>query len=80
MVEDHIMDGDLVLVERAEAARDGEIVVAVVDGEATLKRFYREADGSFRLQPANAAMQPLIIRAPKQLEVRGVVKGVLRRY
>jgi repressor LexA len=80
MVDDHIMDGDLVLVERTDQARDGEIVVAVVDGEATLKRFYREADGGFRLQPANAAMQPIVVRAPKHLEIRGVVKGVLRRY
>ncbi len=80
MVDDHIMDGDLVLVERSDTARDGEIVVAVVDGEATLKRFFREADGAFRLQPANATMQPIFVRAPKHLEVRGVVKGVLRRY
>jgi repressor LexA len=80
MVDDHIMDGDLVLVERTQDARDGEIVVAVVDGEATLKRFYREGDGGYRLQPANAAMQPIFVRPPKQLEVRGVVRGVLRRY
>ena len=80
MVEDHITDGDLVLVERTNTARDGEIVVAVVDGEATLKRFYREADGSVRLQPANASMSALHIAPPKQLEIRGVVRGVLRRY
>lgn len=80
MVDDHIMDGDLVLVEKCETARDGEIVVAIVDGEATLKRLYREPDGSYRLQPANASMQPIFVRAPRQLEIRGVVKGVLRRF
>lgn len=77
MIEDAICDGDLVLVEHRSDARDGETVVAVLPGEeATLKRFYREADG-FRLQPANAAMEPIHTR---DLEVRGVVLGVLRKY
>ena len=80
MVDDDITDGDLVLVERSSTARDGEIVVAVVDGEATLKRYYREADGSVRLQPANASMQAIHVQPPKQLEIRGIVRGVLRRY
>ena len=51
-----------------------------VDGEATLKRFYREADGSVRLQPANAAMEPVMVRPPQQLDIRGVVRGVLRKF
>ena len=80
MIEDHITDGDLVLVEQANTAQDGEIVVAVVDGEATLKRIYREADGSIRLQPANPAMEAIIIRPGRHLEIRGIVRGVLRRY
>jgi repressor LexA len=79
MIEDHIADGDLVIVEPRNAARDGEIVVALVDGEATLKRLYREPDG-WRLQPANGAMQPIYVRAPSKLEIRGIVRGVLRRY
>ena len=79
MIEDHIADGDLVIVEPRNGARDGEIVVALVDGEATLKRLYREPDG-WRLQPANGTMQPLHVRAPTKLEIRGVVRGVLRRY
>ena len=80
MIEDHITDGDLVMVDRSMAPRDGEIVVAVVDGEATLKRFYREADDTIRLQPANAALEPIFVRPPHVLDIRGVVRGVLRRF
>ncbi len=80
MIEDHITDGDLVMVDRSLAPRDGEIVVAVVDGEATLKRFYREADDTIRLQPANSAMEPIFVRPPQVLDIRGVVRGVLRRF
>lgn len=80
MVEDHITDGDLVLVEKSSTARDGEIVVAVVEGEATLKRIYREQDGVVRLQPANPTMSPIFVKPPAQVEVRGVVRGVLRRF
>jgi repressor LexA len=80
MIEDHIADGDLVFVEPRNAARDGEIVVAVVDGEATLKRLYREGPDAWRLQPANAQMSPIHVRPPQKLEIRGVVRGVLRRY
>lgn len=78
MIEDAIADGDIVLVERrTESARDGEIVVAVLpDGEATLKRIYREK-GRFRLQPANSTMEPIYT---DEVEVRGVVIGVVRKY
>ena len=76
MIEDAICDGDLVLVERREEARDGETVVAVLPGEeATLKRFYLEGDG-VRLQPANSTMDP--IRVPT-VEIRGVVVSVIRQ-
>jgi repressor LexA len=78
MIEDSICDGDLVLVENRKQAQNGEIVVAVLpEGEATLKRFYREKDGSFRLQPANSEMQPIRTR---EVEIRGVVLAVLRQY
>jgi repressor LexA len=69
-----------VIVEPRNAARDGEIVVALVDGEATLKRLYREGQDSYRLQPSNATMSPIYVRAPQKLEIRGVVRGVLRRF
>lgn len=80
MIDDHIMSGDYVLVERTQQARDGEIVVALVDGsEATLKRLYHEPNGSVRLQPANASMQPIIVDAGS-LQVQGRVLAVLRKY
>jgi len=80
MVEDHICDGDYVLVERAVEARDGDIVVALVDGmETTLKRIYREADGRVRLQPANAAMKPIYVPGPS-VAIQGKVLAVLRKY
>ena len=78
MIEDSILDGDLVIVERRSDPRDGETVVAVLpDEQATLKRFYHEPDGRIRLQPANSAMDPIYT---SEVEVRGVVIGVVRRY
>lgn len=77
MIEDHIQDGDLVLVERATTAKDGETVVAVVDDEVTLKRLYRES-GAVRLQPANSALRPMVLPA-EAVQIRGIVRGVIRR-
>ncbi|MEP6537426.1 MAG: transcriptional repressor LexA [Bryobacteraceae bacterium] len=80
MIDDHICSGDFVLVERTDQVRDGEIVVALVDGtETTLKRIYRETNGMVRLQPANASMQPIIIAAAG-VELQGRVLAVLRKY
>lgn len=80
MIEDHICSGDYVLVERTGEVRDGEIIVALIGGaETTLKRLYREPDGRVRLQPANAAMDPIYV-APADLEIQGKVLAVLRRY
>jgi repressor LexA len=79
MQDEHILDGDYVLVEKADSARDGEIVVALVDNsDATLKRIYREGS-KVRLQPSNAAMQPIIVPA-QSVQVQGRVIGVLRKY
>jgi repressor LexA len=78
MIEDHIADGDYVIIERRETARDGETVVALLDdGSATLKRFYKER-GRVRLQPANAAMSPIYV--DKDVKIQGVLIGVLRTY
>jgi repressor LexA len=78
MIEDHIDDGDLVLVERREAANDGEIVVAILEDEqATLKRLYHERNGQIRLQPANSSMEPILTN---RVQIRGVVRGVIRRF
>lgn len=79
MIEDHLCDGDYVVIERRANARNGEQVVALLDsGEATLKRFYKEGK-NVRLQPANSTMQPRIIPADA-VKVQGVVIGVLRSY
>jgi repressor LexA len=79
MIEDHLCDGDYVIIERRETARNGEQVVALLDtGEATLKRYYREGS-RIRLQPANSAMEPRIVDADR-CRIQGVVIGVLRSY
>ena len=80
MIEDHLCDGDYVVIERRDQARDGEQVVALLkSGEATLKRFYNEPDGRVRLQPANHTHTPRVMPAD-ECKIRGVVIGVLRCY
>jgi repressor LexA len=77
MIEDGIHDGDIVLVEGRQEARNGEMVVAILeDEETTLKRLYKEKKG-YRLQPANSSMDPIYV---DDLQIRGVVIGVVRRY
>lgn len=77
MIEDQIADGDFVVVHKQDTARDGQIVVALLsDGEATLKRFFREAN-RVRLEPANREMKPIFSR---NVKILGVVVGVVRRY
>jgi repressor LexA len=79
MQDEHIVEGDYVIVESTKTARDGEIVVALVENsDATLKRIYREGD-KVRLQPSNAKMQPIIVPA-HTVDVQGRVIGVLRKY
>ena len=76
MADEHIRDGDYVVCQKRNTARDGEVVVALIeDGEATLKTFYKEGD-RIRLQPANVNYQPIY---PRQIEIQGVVIGVIRR-
>lgn len=80
MIEDHICDGDWILLEKAPQVRDGDIVVALVGGsETTLKRFYREPGDQIRLQPANAALKPIIVPA-REVQVQGRLIAVLRKY
>lgn len=79
MIDDQICDGDLVVIESRREARNGETVVALVDGqEATLKRFYRQG-AAVRLVPANQALQPMEFHA-SQVEIRGIVRGLLREF
>jgi repressor LexA len=77
MIEAQIADGDYVVVRKQRTCRDGDIVVALVNGEeATLKRFYKEPH-RVRLEPANSSMQPIYT---SNIEVLGIVTGVIRRY
>lgn len=80
MIDEHIMDGDVVVVHGKQAAENGEMVIALVHGsEATVKRFYRESGGWVRLQPSNAQMPPMRFHE-RDLLIQGVVVGVIRRY
>ena len=80
MIDDHICDGDYILVEGVETASNGDIVVALTGNtDATLKRFFREAGGKVRLQPANAQMDPIFLPA-REVKIQGKVIGVLRKY
>jgi repressor LexA len=80
MIDDQIRDGDCVVVDGRAAADNGEMVIALVNGElATVKRFYREGDGRIRLQPANENHAPQLYDE-RDVRVRGVVIGVIRRY
>lgn len=80
MIEDGIFDGDYVFVKKTPSARTGEIVVAMIEGEATVKRYYPEGD-RIRFQPANQNMQPIIVRRAdfKSVDIIGVVVGVYRK-
>lgn len=80
MIEDGICDGDYVIVKPQPSPQNGDIVVAVLsDGSATLKRFYKEK-GKFRLQPANALMEPIILDAADELQIQGIVVGLFRKF
>lgn len=79
MVDEQIRDGDYVIVERRTDPRNGEVVVAILDGsQATLKKFYRE-DSRIRLQPAHPTMKPILV-PEDQVAIQGVVVGLLRKY
>jgi repressor LexA len=79
MIGDGVHDGDLVVIQQAENAADGEMVVALVGDEVTLKRIYREGASTIRLQPANPTL-PTMIAPAAEVQVQGVVVGLLRRY
>lgn len=77
MIEDHIMNGDFIVVEKRDSADDGEVVVALINNDsATLKRIYREKE-RVRLEPANSTMKPIYV---KDVAVQGVVRGLFRRF
>jgi repressor LexA len=78
MIDEGIHEGDLVVVQRREVARAGEMVVALVGNEATLKRFFPEG-ARIRLQPANPNMEPLFVAAA-DVQVQGIVVGLMRKF
>jgi len=80
MVDEHIRDGDFVVVNERARADNGEMVIALIHGtSATVKKYYRERDGRIRLQPANETMQPIYVHE-NDVKIQGIVVGVMRRY
>ncbi len=79
MIEEGIHDGDIVIVRQSNSARNGDIVVAMVDGEATVKYYFHEGE-RIRLQPANSAMEPIFVGPDQSTAIQGKVAGVVRVY
>jgi repressor LexA len=80
MIEENIQDDDIIIVSSQQTAENGQVVVALIDGNyATVKKFYREAD-FIRLEPANPQFKPIFIKTPERIQIQGVVRGLIRKY
>jgi repressor LexA len=80
MIEENIQDGDIIVVASQKTADNGQVVVALIDGNyATVKKFYREPD-FIRLEPANPQFKPIFIKTPERIQIQGVVRGLIRHY
>ena len=80
MIEENIQDNDIIIVSSQQTAENGQMVVALIDGNyATVKKFYREPD-FIRLEPANPQFKPIFIKTPGRLQLQGVVRGLIRNY
>jgi repressor LexA len=80
MIDEHIQDGDIIIVAAQQTAQNGQLVIALIDGNyATVKKFYREPE-FIRLEPANPQFKPLFIKTPERLQIQGIVRGLLRKY
>jgi SOS-response transcriptional repressor LexA len=80
MIDAHIEEGDYVICQQGTRPRNGQTVVALLpSGEATLKKFYKEKDGTYRLQPENPDYEPIYLH-PEDLQIQGIVIGVVRSY
>jgi repressor LexA len=80
MIEENIQDNDIIIVSSQETAENGQMVVALIDGNyATVKKFYREPD-FIRLEPANPQFKPIFIKTPERIQIQGVVRGLIRKY
>ena len=80
MIDENIQDGDIIIVASQKTAENGQVVVALIDGNyATVKKFYREPE-FIRLEPANPQFKPIFIKTPERIQIQGVVRGLIRRY
>jgi repressor LexA len=80
MIDENIQDGDFIVVTSQKTADNGQVVVALIDGNyATVKKFYREPD-FIRLEPANPQFKPIFIKTPERIQIQGVVTGLIRKY
>ncbi len=80
MIEENIQDNDIIIVSSQETAENGQMVVALIDGNyATVKKFYREPD-FIRLEPANPQFKPIFIKTPERIQIQGIVRGLIRKY
>jgi repressor LexA len=80
MVDENIQDGDIIIVASQQTADNGQVVVALIDGNyATVKKFYREPD-FIRLEPANPQFKPIFIKTPERIQIQGIVRGLIRKY
>ena len=80
MIEENIQDGDIIIVSSQKTADNGQVVVALIDGNyATVKKFYREPE-FIRLEPANPQFKPIFIKTPERIQIQGVVTALIRRY
>ncbi len=80
MIEENIQDNDIIIVSSQQTAENGQMVVALIDGNyATVKKFYREPD-FIRLEPANPQFKPIFIKTPERIQIQGVVRGLIRNY
>jgi repressor LexA len=80
MIEENIQDNDIIIVSSQQTAENGQLVVALIDGNyATVKKFYREPD-FIRLEPANPQFKPIFIKTPERIQIQGVVRGLIRSY
>jgi repressor LexA len=80
MIDENIQDNDIIIVSSQETAENGQMVVALIDGNyATVKKFYREPD-FIRLEPANPQFKPIFIKTPERIQIQGVIRGLIRSY
>ena len=80
MIDENIQDGDIIIVASQKTAENGQMVVALIDGNyATVKKFYREPE-FIRLEPANPQFKPIFIKTPERIQIQGVVRGLIRKY